>query len=208
MSYGFTGTILRVDLSTGVIDRVRPDEDFYRMYMGGGAMGSYFLLKETGPDTDPLSAENVLTIAPGVTTGAKVSGASRCCVTALSPLTGLVGDGQAGGDLGPVIKRAGYDAIVITGRADRLSYLLVDEGDVEIRDAAHLAGGSTADVYDILTSELGGEDLSILRCGPAGERRVRFANLLADCNDTIGRNGLGAVFGSKNLRALVVRGRK
>ena len=96
MSNGFIGAILRVNLTTGSIEEQKPDERFYRMYMGGGAFGTYFLLKETCPDTDALAEENVLTVAPGVTTGAPLSGASRCCVTALSPVTGAVGDSQAG----------------------------------------------------------------------------------------------------------------
>jgi len=204
MSNGFTGTILRVDLSAGKIERIRPDANFYRTYMGGGAFGTYFLLKETPGDLDPLDERNVLTIAPGVTTGAPVSGASRVCVTALSPVTGAVGDSQAGGSFGPAIKRCGYDAIVITGAAKTLSYLVAGGDTAEIRDGAHLAGKTVLEVHDALSAELGGK-LSILQCGPAGERRVRFACLMADLNDAAGRTGMGAVFGSKNLRAVVVR---
>ncbi len=208
MGFGYWGTVLSVDLSTGRVERLHFEEDYYRMYMGGGALGSYFMLKHTRPDTDPLSADNVLVIAPGVATGARVSGVSRYCVNALSPLTGMVGDSQAGGSFGPMIKRAGYDAIVIVGSARKPVYLLVEGDEVRIMDAAHLAGRTIAEVHDILTSELGSENVSILQCGPAGEKRVRFANLMSDLNDSAGRTGLGAVFGSKNLRALVVRGTK
>ncbi len=208
MAFGFKGTILSVDLSTDGVERLQFEEDFYRLYMGGGAIGSYFLLKHTRPDTDPLSAENVLVIAPGVTTGARMSGASRCCINALSPLTGMVGDSQAGGSFGPMIKRAGYDAIVIRGSAREMVYLLVDGDDVRIVNAAHLAGRTVAEVHGMLNSELGSENVSILQCGPAGEKRVRFANLMSDLNDSAGRTGLGAVFGSKNLRAVVIRGEK
>ncbi len=119
MSNGFTGTILRVNLSTGSIEKQKLNEQFYRMYLGGGAFGTYFLLKETAPDLDALAEQNILTIAPGVTTGAPVSGLSRCCVTALSPVTGAIGDSQTGGSIGPMIKRAGYDAIVITGKSKK-----------------------------------------------------------------------------------------
>lgn len=206
MANGYTGTILRVDLSIGGINTEHPSEEFYRTYMGGGAFGTYFLLKETTASTDALSEHNIITIAPGVTTGAAVSGLSRCCFTSLSPETGAVADSQAGGEIGPMIKRAGYDAIVITGRAATPSYLLVDGKDVQIRDAAHLWGKSVLDVYDALTSEIGGKRISILQCGPAGEKLVRFACLVADLHDVAGRTGLGAVFGSKNLRAVVVRG--
>ncbi|MHC4166096.1 MAG: aldehyde ferredoxin oxidoreductase family protein [Planctomycetota bacterium] len=206
MSNGFTGAILRVNLTTGSIEKQKLGEQFYRMYMGGGAFGTYFLLRETSADTDALAEQNVLTIAPGVTTGAPVSGASRCCVTALSPTTGAVGDSQTGGSIGPTIKRAGYDAIVITGRSEKPVYLLVDGGNVRIVEAGHLQGLSVLDAYDALTGECGGNKLSILQCGPAGEKLVRFGCLVADLNDVAGRTGMGAVFGSKNLRAVVVRG--
>ena len=202
---GFRDRILRVDLSTGRTAVESPGEDFFRLYLGGGSIGTYYLLRETDPQTDPFDPANVLTIAPGVTTGAAVSGVSRCCVTALSPMTSTVGDGQAGGTIGPAIKRAGYDAIVITGCADRPSYLYIEDDKVEIRDAAHLAGRTILEGYDALTGELGMKKLSILQCGPAGENRVRFAALLADRNDVVGRKGMGAVFGSKNLRAVAVR---
>ncbi|UCE49619.1 MAG: aldehyde ferredoxin oxidoreductase family protein [Phycisphaerales bacterium] len=206
MSNGLTGAIVRVNLTTGSIEKQKLGEQFYRMYMGGGAFGTYFLLRETSADTDALAEQNVLTIAPGVTTGAPVSGASRCCVTALSPITGAVGDSQAGGSIGPMVKRAGCDAIVITGRAEKPVYLLIDGGNVRIVDAGHLRGLTVLDAYDALTSECGGSKLSILQCGPAGEKLVRFACLVADLNDVAGRTGMGAVFGSKNLRAVVVRG--
>ena len=107
MATGFTETILRVNLSTGEISREQPPEEFYRTYMGGSAFGTWFLLKETAADLDALDERNIITIAPGVTTGAPVSGVSRCSFTALSPETGAVGDSQAGGNLGPMIKRAG-----------------------------------------------------------------------------------------------------
>ena len=107
MPNGFNGAVLRINLTTGTIEKQSFDEDFYRKYMGGSAFGTYFLLKETPADLDPLAPENIITIAPGVTTDAPVSGVSRCCMTALSPATGLIGDSQAGGSIGPMIKRAG-----------------------------------------------------------------------------------------------------
>ena len=206
MSNGLRGTILRVNLTTGEIEKQRFNEEFYRMYMGGSAFGTYFLLKETAGDLDALAERNILTIAPSVTTGAPVSGVSRCCVTALSPATGAIGDSQTGGNIGPMIKRAGYDAIVITGKSKTPVYLFVDSRTVEVRQASHLKGRNVLDVYDTLTKELGAGKLSILQCGPAGEKLVRFACLLADLSDVAGRTGMGAVFGSKNLRAVVVRG--
>lgn len=207
MPNGFTGIILRVDLTAGTIRRQEMPEEFYRTYMGGGAIGAYFLLTETSGSLEPLDPANILTIAPSITTGSAVSGASRCSAVALSPLTGAVGEGQTGGEIGPMIKRAGYDAIVVTGRAPSLSYLLVEPEHVEIRDAAHLKGQSVSAVYDALNGELAsdGNTLSVIQCGPAGERIVRYACLMVDRNDAVGRTGMGAVMGSKNLRAVAVR---
>ena len=114
---GITGTILRVNLTTGTTSIENYPEEFYRSFLGGGGFGTWFLLKETSAETGALSPENVLTIAPGLATGAAVGGLSRCSVTALSPETGAVGDSQAGGNLGPYLKRAGLDAVVIVGKA-------------------------------------------------------------------------------------------
>lgn len=205
MANGFTGIILRVNLTTGKIETLNLNEDFYRMYLGGSCFGTYFLLKETPPDLDAFDERNILTIAPGVSTGAPVSGVSRCGVVAISPETSAIGDSQAGGSIGPMIKRAGYDAIVITGKAKRLSYLSVNNDKVQIVDASHLAGRTVLEVHETLSNELGKTKISILQCGPAGEKLVRFACLMADLNNVVGRTGMGAVLGSKNLRAIVVQ---
>jgi len=207
MPRGYHGVILRVDLTTKTVEKQAFPDEFYRTYMGGGAVGAYFLLQETSAQTDPLRPDNVLTIAPSVTTGYALSGVSRCSAVALSPVSGAVGEGQVGGDLGPFVKFAGYDAVVITGKAKAPSYLLVDGEGIEIRDGAHLTGRSVSEVYDLLNAELKlkGTSVCILQCGPAGERLVRYACLLADRNDAVGRTGMGAVMGSKNLRAIAVR---
>lgn len=206
MAKGFTGTILKVDLTIGKTERIELSDEFYRTYMGGSGFGAYFLLKELKKKTDPFAPENIATLAPGITTGAAVSGVSRCCITALSPETGGVGDSQLGGNIGPMIKRAGYDGIVITGKAAGPSYLLVDGESVEIKDAAHIYGKTVLETHDALTDEHGDKKISILQCGPAGENLVRFACLMGDFNHAAGRGGMGAVFGSKNLRAVVVKG--
>ncbi len=207
MPNGYHGVVLRVNLSTKLVEKQEFPEEFYRTYMGGGAFGAYFLLQETAADTDPLGPGNVLTIAPSVTTGCALSGVSRFSAVALSPTTNAVGEGQSGGDFGPFVKFAGYDAIVVTGKADAPCYLLVNGETVEIRDAAHLTGHSVSEVHDRLDAELkqDGTRVSILQCGPAGERLVRYACLMADCNDAVGRTGMGAVMGSKNLRAIAIR---
>lgn len=206
MKNGRCDAILNINLSTGVIDTTHPGDDFLRMYCGGSGIGAYYLLKETGTDTDPLSRDNIITIAPGIATGAAVSGVSRCCITSLSPLTRMAADSQAGGSIGPMIKRSGYDAIVIRGRASKLSYIIVDGANVTIADASQLAGRTVSEVRTSLLEKHGAKNISIIQCGPAGEKLVRYANIMADGNDAFGRAGLGAVFGSKNLRAVLVLG--
>ncbi len=205
MARGFTGTLLRVDLTAGTIEKVPMPEEFYRTYMGGSAVGAYFLLKEIPEKIDSLDASNIITIAAGPATGAAVSGVSRCCITALSPETGGIGDTQLGGSIGPMIKRAGYDAVVITGRSTKPSYLMLDGDKVEIKDAEHIWGKTVLEAHDALTGEHGSRNITILQCGPAGEKMVRFSCLMGDFNDAAGRSGMGAVFGSKNLRALVIK---
>jgi len=205
MAKGFTGTLLRVDLTHNTIEKVQMPEKFYRTYMGGTAFGAYFLLKELSGAIDAFDEKNIITIATGAATGAAVSGVSRCCITAISPETGGAGDTQLGGSIGPMIKRAGFDAVVITGKAEKPSYLMVDEDTIEIRDAGHIWGKTILEAHDTLTGEHGVKNISILQCGPAGEKLVRFSCLMGDFNDAAGRGGMGAVFGSKNLRALVVK---
>ncbi len=206
MKKGFFDKILIVDLSTGKTENLHPGEEFFRSCLGGSGIGAWFLLKDTRPDTDPLSPENVLIIAPGLATGAAVSGVSRCAITSLSPLTNMAADSQAGGAIGPMIKRAGYDAIVLRGKAPRLSCLVVNEEGASITEASEYAGKPVIDVYRALKAEHGEKGTSVIQCGPAGERLVRFANIMADSSDAFGRAGLGAVLGSKNIRAVVVKG--
>lgn len=206
MTNGYNGQILRVDLTTRKLETEKLSDSFYRTYMGGGAVGAYYLLKETTASTDAFDPENIITIAPSVTTGAVITGVSRCSVVGLSPLTGAVGEGQAGGSIGPMIKRAGFDAIIVTGRSKSPCYLYINAKEAEIRDASEFTGQPAGAVYDKLMESLGKSKLSIIQCGPAGENKVRFASLMVDRNNVVGRTGLGAVFGSKNLRAVAVRG--
>ncbi len=208
MPNGYNGVILVVDMSTGNIEKREFSEDFYRVYMGGGAVGAYFLLKETTGKIDPLGEENILTIAPSITTGSVVTGVSRCSAVAISPLTGAVGEGQAGGNIGPMIKHAGYDAIVIKGKSKSLSYIYIEDDTVEIRDASHLKQKTVGEVYDLLIQDGSKRKTSVIQCGPAGEKEVRFGSLMIDRNNVVGRTGMGAVMGSKGLRAVVVKSDK
>ena len=206
MLYGFTGKILRVNLTTAAITIEQPAEKFYRTYWGGSAMGTYYLLQNTPPHSDPLGPANTLSFMLSAVTGSAISGNSRACVTAKSPLSGLIGDAQAGGFWPAELKFAGFDGIVITGSSPKPVYLWVHDGAAELRDAAHLWGKITGDSERALKLELGDEKIEVAQIGPAGEKRVRFAAIINMSNRAFGRTGMGAVMGSKNLKAIAVRG--
>ncbi len=208
MPYGYHGKILHVNLTTGSLTVEEPDEVFYRTYMGGSAMGLYYLLKNSPPGTEPLAPENTLALMDSVLTGLPIAGQSRMCATARSPLTGMVGDSQCGGFWPAELKFSGFDGIVIWGRAEQPVYLWVHDGQAELRDAAHLWGRVTHDVQRALEDELGDRRIQVLGIGPAGENGVRFAAMMNMSNRANGRTGMGAVMGSKNLKAIAVRGRQ
>jgi aldehyde:ferredoxin oxidoreductase len=207
MPYGYHSKILHVHLTAGKVEVEEPEETFYRKYMGGSAMGAYYLLKHTPSGADPLGPENTLSLMVGVVTGAPFSGQSRVTATAKSPETSLVGDSQAGGVWPAELKAAGFDGIVIHGRSERPVYLWVHDGEAELRDAAHLWGQFTADVEDTIREELDDERIQVLQCGPAAEKGVRFGALINMANRANGRTGMGTVMASKNLKAVAVRGR-
>jgi aldehyde:ferredoxin oxidoreductase len=208
MNYGTTGKILRVDLSTSSIEVEDLSEEFYKLYPGGKALAGFILLNEMLAHTDPFAPENVLVIANGLLTGAPVSTATRYVVSARSPLTMGYGESEAGGFWGPELKMAGFEAIVIKGRSPEPVYLWIQEGEVEIRPAGHLWGHLTAEVQGTIRAELGDKRIRVLQIGPAGENLVRFAGITNDLRHFNGRTGMGAVMGSKNLRAVAVRGKQ
>jgi aldehyde:ferredoxin oxidoreductase len=206
MSHGTNGTILRVDLAAGSISTESFDEGFYRRYPGGKALAAYHLLREFRPGSDPLGPDNILILAAGLLTGAPISTATRFNAIARSPLTGGFGESEAGGYWGPELKMAGLDAIVVTGRSPDPVYLWVKDGMAEIRDARHLWGKDPPTVQAAIREELGDRLVRVLQIGRAGENRVRYAMLMNELRHYNGRTGMGAVMGSKNLRAVAVRG--
>lgn len=206
MPNGFHNRILRVDLSTRQISVEQPGEVFFRTYFGGWGMIAHYLLTELEPGTDPLGPDNLLIFAPGVVTGAPAGGCGRNAVGAKSPLTGAFGESDAGGFWGAELKHAGWDGIVITGQADEPVYLWIADDKVEIRDAAHLWGKTTAAVEETLKQELDETRLRVAQCGPSGEKLVRFSCVVNDLAHFAGRTGMGAVMGSKKLKAIAVRG--
>jgi aldehyde:ferredoxin oxidoreductase len=207
MPYGYHGKILHLDLTAEKIEVEEPNEAFYRTYLGGSAMGVYYLLKHSPPGIDPLAPENTLSLMVSVTTGAAISGLCRVAATAKSPLSGLVGEATSGGFWPAELKFAGFDGIVVHGKADRPLYLWVHDGEAELREADHLWGRFTADVEDTIREELGDRRIHVLQCGPAAERGIRFGALISNANRANARAGLGTVMASKNLKALAVRGR-
>jgi aldehyde:ferredoxin oxidoreductase len=206
MPYGYTGNVLHVDLTREATYAEHPDQAFYRRYMGGSALGMTYLFNETSPGIDPLSPKNVLVLAVSVLTGAPISGQSRMTAVAKSPLTGAAGDSQCGGFFPAELKFAGFDAVVITGRAPRPVYLWLHDGQAEIRPAEHLWGKVTGEAEALIRDELADPKIEVLQIGPAGERLVRFSCLINMSNRANGRTGMGAVMGSKNLKAVAVRG--
>ncbi|GIK38316.1 MAG: aldehyde ferredoxin oxidoreductase [Chloroflexota bacterium] len=208
MPIGYNGKILHVNLTTGEMTVEEPPESFYRKYMGGSALNMYYLLKEMPAGADPLGPDNILALSVGVTTGAAISGQSRMTASAKSPLTGAIGDAQCGGFFPAEMKFAGFDAFIIKGKAPRPVYLWVNDGRYELRDAGHLWGKITGEVEAILKAELGDKDIEVAQVGPAGERGVRFSAIINMSNRANGRTGMGAVMGSKNLKAVVVRGKE
>jgi len=207
MPNGHHGKILHVDLTQGLLEIEEPDETFYRHYMGGSALGTYYLLKNTPAGADPLGPENTLVLSLSVLTGAPVSGQSRMTATAKSPLTDAVGDAQCGGFWPAECKFAGFDAIVVTGKAEKPVYLWLHDGEAELRDAGHLWGKKTGEVEAQIKEELGDRRIEVAQCGPAGERLVRYGAIINMSNRANGRTGMGAVMGSKNLKAVAVRGK-
>lgn len=203
---GIHGKILHVDLSTGDIRIETPPAELYRLLVGGRALVAYLLLRDLPPGTDPLAPENLLIFAPGILQGSNLPAAGRHGVGGKSPLTGAIASSEAGGWWGHEFKRAGFDALVVRGRAEKPVYLWIHDGEAEIRPAAHLWGQATLPTQEAIRRELGDERVRIAQIGPAGENRVRYAAIMHDVNRAAGRNGLGALMGSKNLKAVAVRG--
>ena len=206
MPNGYNGKILRVDLKEGKIVEETPEDIVYRRYMGGSALSLYYLLKEQRPGVDPLGPENKLVFMSSVISGAPMTGLTRYTVAARSPLTGVFGEAEAGGFWGPELKNAGLDGVIFEGRSPRPVYLWIKDGEAEIRDASRLRGKDTGEVQQMIREELGDERIRIAQCGQAGENLVRYACVLNELKHANGRTGMGAVMGSKNLRAVAVRG--
>ena len=209
MLYGYMGKILRVNLTRQEIRDEPLPEDVARKYVGGRGLGAKILFDELRPGVDPLGPENKMVIAAGVMPGIPFAGNSRFAVCAKSPLGYAWGESLSGGYMAPKIKHAGFDAIIIEGAAKTPVWLYVDNGKAELRDASEYWGKFTADTEKGIKKELGDTDsrqTSVATIGPAGEKLVRFAAIINDLREACGRSGMGAVMGSKKLKAWACKG--
>jgi len=206
IAYGYAGKFLRVNLTDEQVVEETIEEAVLRQYLGGAGIGAYYLYKEVTPGVEWSDPENRLIIATGPINGTVMGGSGGFIVASKGSLTNGAAIAQANGSLGAYLKFCGYDGIIIQGAAKTPSYLYIYDSGVEIKDAAHLEGKVTWEVEDLIKRELGksGRKASVFSIGPAGENLVRFACIVGDRGHVAAHNGVGAVMGSKNLKAIVV----
>lgn len=205
--FGYTGNILRIDLSTGTWKLESLDLEKAKKFIGGRGLGTKFFLDEVSPKVNPLSPENKLIFATGPLTGTPTPTGGRYMVVTKSPLTGTIASSNSGGYWGAELKFAGYDMLIIEGKSAKPVYIVIEDDHVEIRDANHVWGKLVSETTSILTSEVA-EKSRVVTIGPAGEKLSNMASIMNDVSRAAGRSGVGAVMGSKNLKAIVVRGTK
>ncbi|OYT59687.1 aldehyde ferredoxin oxidoreductase [Euryarchaeota archaeon ex4484_178] len=206
--YGYWGKILRVNLSTGKISVEEFGEDFVKKWLGTRGFGIHYLLKEMDPKVDALSEENKLIFSTGALTGTTAPTGGRYMVITKSPLTGLIAMANSGGFFGAELKMAGWDMIIFEGKSDKPVYLRIEDEKVELKDASHVWGKRIGETEKILTQEFGDKRVQIASIGPAGENLVKFSAIMNNGHRAAARGGVGAVMGSKKLKAIVVRGHK
>ena len=204
--YGYAGTMLTVNLTEGEVKKEPLREDLVRDYIGGEGFGARLLWEKLKPGTDPLSPENVLIISTTVFSGSIFPPGSRTIANYKSPLTGFYGQNAMGGSFAPYLKFAGYDLLIVEGKAEKPIYIYIDGDEVAIRDATHLWGKLGLETDELLREEIGDTNTQIIRIGPAGEKLNRLASMTCGYNRAFGKGGNGAVAGSKNLKAIAVRG--
>ncbi len=204
--HGYAGRILRVNVSTGKTKAEPLSEDFAKKYVGGTGFGIKMLLENHKPGIDPFDPENPIIFTTGPLAGTMTPTSGKYGVFAKSPASKLLGEAYSTGFFGPELKRAGYDIVVIKGRSERPAYLFIDDDSVQLLDAKHLWGKTTWETETAVKEELGDYYIRVATIGPAGENLVKVACIINDHWRAAGRTGLGAVMGSKNLKALAVRG--
>lgn len=207
MMFGWNGKLIRVNLTEGTITKENLNMEDARNYLGGRGLGTKIMMDEVDPRVEPFSPENKLIFMTGPLTGTFASSSGRYEVIAKAPLTGTIGASNSGGHFGPELKYSGYDGIIFEGESDKPVYLYINDDDVQLRSAEHLWGKTVFDTTDELLKETE-EDARVACIGPGGELKVLFATVMNDKHRAAGRSGLGAVMGSKKLKAVVVRGAK
>lgn len=206
MGYGYAGKLLFVDLTAGMISEEAPDESFYRSCIGGTGLGARILVDRMKPGADPLGPDNMLGFVTGPLTATGVYGGGRFMVATKSPLTGGWADSNCGGNWGPELRKAGYDGVFFSGVAERPVCLVIEAGAARLIDADRLWGKDTYETEDLLQAELGGPgDWKVACVGPAGEQRSLLAGIVHEKGRIAARSGVGAVMGSKRLKAVAVR---
>ena len=203
--YGWIGTILRVNLTNGSFKKEALDPELARKYIGARGLGSRILSDEIDPKIDPLSPDNKLIFASGPLSGTNAPSAGHFNVVTKGPQGGTIAASSSGGVFGPMMKYAGYDMIIVEGKAKKPVYLWINDASVEIRDASAIWGKAVPETTEAIRAATD-EEASVACIGPAGERMVLFANVMNECNRAAGRTGVGAVMGSKNLKAVAIRG--
>src|SRR6056297_719593 len=203
--FGYTGKILRVNLTTGEVKVEALDEKLAKKYIGGRGLGTKIYYNEVSPKIDALSEENKILFVTGPLTGTPTVTTARYMVVTKSPLSDTIASSNSGGYWGPELKFAGYDMIIVEGKAEKPSYLMIEDDKVEIRDASHLWGNVVSKTTEMLQEEVA-EKSRVLAIGPAGEKLSKIAAVMNDVSRAAGRSGVGAVMGSKNLKAITVRG--
>ncbi|RTZ92363.1 MAG: aldehyde ferredoxin oxidoreductase [Deltaproteobacteria bacterium] len=199
--------IAYIDLTNRRVRTAPIPLEMRRNYLGGRGLDMYLLYNHIKPGVDPLGPDNVALVSAGLLTGTLATASARTHVAGKSPLTGFVGSANMGGFFGPELRLAGFDHLVITGKADGPIYLWIHDGEIEIRDAAHLWGHDAHQTQTMVRKELGDEDIQVMTIGVAGENLVRFSCVMTSLKNAAGRTGMGALWGSKNLKAIAARGR-
>jgi aldehyde:ferredoxin oxidoreductase len=206
--YGYNGRIAQVNLQERSLKIENPDEFVYRMYLGGRGLGAYYLFRELEPKTDALGPNNKVIVATSVITGIPIAGMARCSIVSKSPLTGTYGETEAGGYFGEGLKTAGFDALIIEGCSTTPVYLFVHDEQVEFRDASRIWGKNTREAQAEIREQLGDRHARVALIGLAGENLVRYACVMNELKFAHGRGGLGAVMGSKRVKAIAVHGNR
>ncbi len=204
---GYMGKFLRINLTKGKITVEEIPENIRREFIGGRGIASKYLYDEISPEIDAFSPENKLIFVTGPVTGVTAPTGGRYMVVCKGPLTGTIASSNSGGFFGPAMKRAGYDMVIVEGKAEKPVYLYITDEKVEIRDASHLWGKDTHETTDILMSENNSKNGKVACIGQAGENLVKFASIINDKHRAAGRTGVGAVMGSKNLKAVFADGK-